>query len=308
MAPPKRIISVSIHLGDWETGTKGWDATEHGAYWNLVRAMYSANGSLPAKDDARLKRISACKNMAEWKRVRATIMGKFYVDGDDLRHNRVDEVLEDIARKSALARKAQKAKEAKKRKKNNDSGQRTQSGCSASPKPSTQYNNIICQFDEFYGHYPVTAYSSRPKSREIWVEMTEDDREWALGVVATYAKAIPPDANHIPSPQRWLMDERFKNYNKAPSTTSTAFIKPQEGTARRLLYDAAKECHVSNNQFRAWFCETKVTIHGMVIYARNGFLHKRISKDFGHVIARAGMKLAGTHEAPPSIKSEEKAI
>ena len=95
----KRIISVSFHIGDWQTGTMGMDAAEVGAYHSLIMALYARGGEMSA-DDQRLKRIARVRDQRTWKRVRPVVLEKFIIQDGMITHARVNEELSHIRKKS----------------------------------------------------------------------------------------------------------------------------------------------------------------------------------------------------------------
>lgn len=115
----KRIISISLHIGDWETGTIGMDATEVGAYWCLTLALYANGGRMTANDD-RLKRIARVKDTRTWKRVRGIVLDKFTITDDIITHERVDSELGRINKASKDASDAAHARWERKRRKEAD--------------------------------------------------------------------------------------------------------------------------------------------------------------------------------------------
>lgn len=76
----------TTHLSEQE----GW------AYLNLIGTYWTNGGPLP-NDDIRLQRMARCTN-AVWKKVKATVTVFFIVDGDVLRHGRIDSELKEATR------------------------------------------------------------------------------------------------------------------------------------------------------------------------------------------------------------------
>jgi uncharacterized protein YdaU (DUF1376 family) len=132
MSAPARIFEVPFHIGDFLSGTLHMDATETGAYWMLCVAHYQAGEQGLPNDDVKLARMARV-SLPVWKRIRATIVSKFSVEGDFLRHKRVCEVIAKISEKSA-----DRAACALKRWNSGDAkAVQKQSECNANQKPLT---------------------------------------------------------------------------------------------------------------------------------------------------------------------------
>ena len=102
-ATPPRIIEVPFHIGDFLSGTMHMDATETGAYWMLCVAHYQAGCQGLPNDDVKLARIARVTPHM-WQRIRATILAKFSVEGEFIRHKKVIDVLTKISEKSNAAK------------------------------------------------------------------------------------------------------------------------------------------------------------------------------------------------------------
>lgn len=98
-----KIFEIPFHIGDFLSGTLHMDATETGAYWMLCVAHYQAGaGGLP-NDDRQLARMARVTPQV-WKRVRPSVIAKFSVEGEFLRHHRVIDVINKISERSTVAR------------------------------------------------------------------------------------------------------------------------------------------------------------------------------------------------------------
>jgi uncharacterized protein YdaU (DUF1376 family) len=103
MTAALRVIEVPFHIGDFLSGTMHMDATETGAYWMLCVAHYQAGAQGLPNDDVKLARIARV-SLHTWRRMCPTLMAKFSVEGEFIRHRRVTEVLTKISEKSDAAR------------------------------------------------------------------------------------------------------------------------------------------------------------------------------------------------------------
>lgn len=105
---------MPLHIGDYLRDTGHLTTCEHGAYFLLLCHAWTHDGVLP-NDEARLLNI-AKMDVRPWRRSSATLRAFFYVDGDTLRHRRVDRELaksKDISdRRSAAGKASAVAREA----------------------------------------------------------------------------------------------------------------------------------------------------------------------------------------------------
>jgi len=93
-------------------------AREHGAYFLLIKAMWSAGGKLPA-DDKRLAALALCKP-EEWAEIRETILPFFKRRGGIIRHKRIDAEMAVYQLRSVQASRAGKSSASKRANKNKD--------------------------------------------------------------------------------------------------------------------------------------------------------------------------------------------
>lgn len=103
-----RYPSMPLHIADYELDTKHLTAAEDGIYGRLLRALWVANGSLPADDKflARTCRIS----LTIWRRSKATILPFFRIDKGQLSQKRVSAELAKAEQVSRQRSKAGKGK------------------------------------------------------------------------------------------------------------------------------------------------------------------------------------------------------
>lgn len=83
-APPY----MPFYFGDYARDTGHLTRGEHGAYFLLIKAMWTTGGKLPA-DDKKLARLALC-TPDEWAEVREVILPYFKRRGGVLRHKRID--------------------------------------------------------------------------------------------------------------------------------------------------------------------------------------------------------------------------
>lgn len=93
------------HIGDYDRDTAALSLAQHGAYGKLMRSYYATERPLPA-DAASLWRICGAMERAERMAVSFVAERFFQLDGDVLRHKRIDE---EIANYHALLETASKA-------------------------------------------------------------------------------------------------------------------------------------------------------------------------------------------------------
>jgi len=94
---PFMPLWVSDYIGD----TQHLTTAEHGAYLLLIMAYWQRGKALPA-DSTRLARI-ARMTPDEWSRCEDTLREFFTVEGDDWRHDRIEDELAKVREKSAKA-------------------------------------------------------------------------------------------------------------------------------------------------------------------------------------------------------------
>lgn len=82
---------MPFYVGDYLRDTGHLTTMEHGAYLLLLMHAWTHDGVLP-NDDRRLLNI-AKMGVRDWKRSSCTLRAFFYVDGDTLRHRRIDREL-----------------------------------------------------------------------------------------------------------------------------------------------------------------------------------------------------------------------
>lgn len=98
---------MPLYVGDYLADTTRFTCAEHGAYLLLIMD-YWRNGP-PPDDDAILAQIARC-NAADWRKVRAAVLGKFTLEDGKLTHGRIDSELAEAAERKASA--VAKAKQA----------------------------------------------------------------------------------------------------------------------------------------------------------------------------------------------------
>jgi uncharacterized protein YdaU (DUF1376 family) len=80
---------MPIYWGDYLRDTAHLSTAEHGAYMLLLAHYWTTGKPIPS-DDERLRRITRM-DKREWMQSRSALTAFFTVDGDTLRHKRVDE-------------------------------------------------------------------------------------------------------------------------------------------------------------------------------------------------------------------------
>jgi uncharacterized protein YdaU (DUF1376 family) len=100
---------MPLYIADYELDTRHLTAAEDGIYGRLLRALWTAGGTLPADDKflAKTCRVS----MALWRRASATIMAFFRVAEGVISQKRVTLELEKAGRISRVRSEAAKNKE-----------------------------------------------------------------------------------------------------------------------------------------------------------------------------------------------------
>ena len=124
------IISIPFHIGDYQKATRGFDATEHGAYFLLLMELYSNGGSIP-HDSRRLQRVCAVFDNDIWQQVEPVILAKCIVSGGVISNAKVVKVLSEIEKRSRNAATNAKKRWKKKPNKNNGRSMQTHSGRNA---------------------------------------------------------------------------------------------------------------------------------------------------------------------------------
>lgn len=82
---------MPFYVGDYLRDTGHLSACEHGAYLLLLMHAWTHDGALQ-NDEVRLRNIAKL-SVKDWNRFSATLRAFFYVDGDTLRHRRIDREL-----------------------------------------------------------------------------------------------------------------------------------------------------------------------------------------------------------------------
>lgn len=80
---------MKLYWGDYARDTGHLNALGHGAYLMLIK-HYWCSGAPLKNDDDELWRIACCDSIREWRKVKQKIVRLFTIDGDLLRHKRVD--------------------------------------------------------------------------------------------------------------------------------------------------------------------------------------------------------------------------
>lgn len=99
---------MPIYWGDYVRDTGHLNAAGHGAYLMLIK-HYWCTGSPLRNDDDELWRIACCDSKREWLSLKPKIVRLFQIDGEVLRHKRIDRELargqEVVSAKSAAGKK-----------------------------------------------------------------------------------------------------------------------------------------------------------------------------------------------------------
>ncbi|MBU6249521.1 MAG: DUF1376 domain-containing protein, partial [Xanthomonadaceae bacterium] len=86
---PRPDTWMPMYWGDYTRDTGNLSATCHGAYLMLIK-HYWCSGSPLENDDDDLWRIACCDGKDDWLRIRPKLLRFFYIDGNLLRHKRID--------------------------------------------------------------------------------------------------------------------------------------------------------------------------------------------------------------------------
>ncbi|MFP4004621.1 MAG: DUF1376 domain-containing protein [Alphaproteobacteria bacterium] len=80
--------TLKISIGDYIGSTMHFDTVEHGAYLLLLMAYWARGGPLPY-DDERLRTICRVSRY-KWRKIRGKVLAQFWIQGDVIRHCRLD--------------------------------------------------------------------------------------------------------------------------------------------------------------------------------------------------------------------------
>lgn len=80
---------MKMYWGDYARDTGHLNALCHGAYLMLIK-HYWCSGTPLRNDDSELWRVACCDSISEWRKIKAKILRLFILDGEVLRHKRVD--------------------------------------------------------------------------------------------------------------------------------------------------------------------------------------------------------------------------
>lgn len=83
---------MPMYWGDYARKTQHLSTLEHGAYLLLIAHYWNTGEALPDSDEM-LRRITRTTTK-QWNAMQSTIRALFVKDGDNLRHEKIEEVLE----------------------------------------------------------------------------------------------------------------------------------------------------------------------------------------------------------------------
>jgi len=75
------LDAFTIYMDDYDGGTRGWKAAEHGAYFQLMKELYRNYGTIDF-EPKRLRMIAGLPDARDWRKVWAKIQHKFVVKGN----------------------------------------------------------------------------------------------------------------------------------------------------------------------------------------------------------------------------------
>jgi len=111
-APPY----MTVYIAEWTAGVQDLTCEQDGAYWRLVRAMWTAGGKLPNRAD-KLARICGLAD-DRWAEIGPDVLAFFVVRGGALTHKRIAKERRRYDAKIEQARAAAKASHSEKSKRN----------------------------------------------------------------------------------------------------------------------------------------------------------------------------------------------
>jgi uncharacterized protein YdaU (DUF1376 family) len=133
-----KIHTIPLHLGDWLGGTLGMDATECGAYFNLIAAHYTIGEDGLPNNDSELARLARCTPKV-WARIGERIKSKFSQNGSKIVHERTLLEIQKMLRKSTENR----ANALKRHNKHDATALNSQSDGNAIQNPESRIQNPI---------------------------------------------------------------------------------------------------------------------------------------------------------------------
>lgn len=107
MADCVKIITIPLHIGDWEQSVSHMNPLEEGVYWRLVRRYYSDRGMMRTIEQC--YRICGAITEDERQAVRFVLSDKFTATDGGFIHDRCDKTIADIDQASEKYRKRAKA-------------------------------------------------------------------------------------------------------------------------------------------------------------------------------------------------------
>lgn len=113
MAAARPDTWMPMYWGDYAKDTGHLSATHHGAYLMLLKHYWVTGCPLP-NDDNQLWRIACADSLAHWRKIKPVVLAFFTLEGDRLRHGRVERELESATRnaerRTGAARRASEAR------------------------------------------------------------------------------------------------------------------------------------------------------------------------------------------------------
>ena len=97
------INYIQFHIGDFLSGVMHMDGAEIGAYTMMIMAHYQTQYKGLPDDDKKLMRITRT-NPKVWKRIKDTVLEKFYLEDGFWKHERVISEIDKIKAKSGTGR------------------------------------------------------------------------------------------------------------------------------------------------------------------------------------------------------------
>jgi uncharacterized protein YdaU (DUF1376 family) len=219
---------MPMFWGDYARDTGHLNAAGHGAYLMLIK-HYWCTGQPLNDDDDELWRIACCDSKKEWQALRGKIVRLFQVEGNLLRHKRIDKEIERA--KAVVSAKAEAGRKGAERRWQTDGDAIAQPSSansngmvapeeshqfanapSPSPSPSEGRKNLSIasqspstrvedEFDQFWDAYPRKV--GKEEARKAFARAL---KKTDVGVIlgAVQQQHWSDDPKYRPHPSTWL--------------------------------------------------------------------------------------------------------
>lgn len=179
---------MPLFVGDYLKDTGELTNEEHGVYLKLLMFMWSQGGFL--KNDPRILCRLTGVSYRRWAPIWANLERYFYVEGDTLRHTKVEKTLRKAREISELRSRAAAKKHAKNSKQNNKTGDAI-ADASDMQKHPIQTKGLDSSLREENPNLPRSIQSSSPNASPPSPEMGGGDAA---------------DGEHLAHLRRWLQN------------------------------------------------------------------------------------------------------